>query len=254
VRTCRVHAHCVLCAAVRPLHTHTARAHIAHTHTRACTHTHTHAHTHCSKQDLVEGSHAQTHPHAHTRTHTHTHTHTQDLVEAGTTGAGSPHDPNLLYEIDKLSMERVSVFPDGDINIQAVATAPHTAAFARPLSQAYAMRSSVAPPHPHSVPAGLMHLGGGGAPSPAGHPNQRNGTGTGTGANTGTSGSGNGPRVSGSTLQMLNHLQSLTPAELDRVEERMRAEALARAGGRAPGPSGLPPGARGQAGMTSSHR
>jgi hypothetical protein len=174
-------------------------------------------------------------------------------VEAGTTGTGgSPHDPNLLYEIDKLSMERVSVFPDGDINIQGVATAAHTAAFARPVSQAYAMRSSVLPPHPHSVPQGLTHL----AQSPAAHHNNQR-TGTGTGGNAGTSGTGgssNGARASGRTLEILNRLQSLTPAELDRVEERLRAEALARAGGGAPGPSGVPPGARGQAGLASSHR
>jgi hypothetical protein len=37
-------------------------------------------------------------------------------------------------QIDKLSMERVSVFPDGDINIEAIASAPGTAAFSRPVS------------------------------------------------------------------------------------------------------------------------
>ena len=37
-------------------------------------------------------------------------------------------------QIDKLSLERVSVFPDGDINIEAVATAHGSAAFSKPVS------------------------------------------------------------------------------------------------------------------------
>eukprot|EP00955_Chlamydomonas_euryale_P098459 365146-Chlamydomonas_euryale.AAC.6 len=83
----------------------------------------------------------------------------QDLIEAGAAGTTSA-DPNLLYEIDKLSMERVSVFPDGDVNVQGVATAPHTAAFTRPVSQAHATRTALNPPHPINMPQGLTHLAG----------------------------------------------------------------------------------------------
>ena len=41
---------------------------------------------------------------------------------------------HALLQIDKLSLERVSVFPDGDINIEAVATAHGSAAFSKPVS------------------------------------------------------------------------------------------------------------------------
>jgi hypothetical protein len=41
---------------------------------------------------------------------------------------------------------------------------------------------------------------------------------------------GRNARPSARTVEILNRLQGLTPAELDRVEERLRAEALARAG------------------------
>eukprot|EP00775_Hariotina_reticulata_P004664 gene4664-4917_t len=51
----------------------------------------------------------------------------QDLVESGT----AAKDPALLYEIDKLSMDRVQVYPDGELNVQAVASSGTSAVFAR---------------------------------------------------------------------------------------------------------------------------
>ena len=59
----------------------------------------------------------------------------QDLVEGGAGGrAGSPpRDPNLLYEVDRLSMNRVTVFPDEELNVQAMA-GNSSAAFARAAS------------------------------------------------------------------------------------------------------------------------
>eukprot|EP00879_Flechtneria_rotunda_P031264 GHRR01034134.1.p1 GENE.GHRR01034134.1~~GHRR01034134.1.p1 ORF type:complete len:500 (+),score=163.75 GHRR01034134.1:2438-3937(+) len=44
----------------------------------------------------------------------------QDLLESGT----ATKDPSLLYEIDKLSMDRVQVYPDGELAVQAVAAGP----------------------------------------------------------------------------------------------------------------------------------
>lgn len=53
----------------------------------------------------------------------------------------------------------------------------------------------------------------------------------------------NASRQSARTVEILNRLQGLTPAELDRVEERLRAEAVAKSSE-----------ARGPAGMSSSAR
>ena len=59
--------------------------------------------------------------------------------------------------------------------------------------------------------------------------------------------SANAARPTARTIEILNRLQGLTPAELDRVEDRLRAEAMAKAGG--VGGEG-----RGPAGMSSSSR
>lgn len=86
---------------------------------------------------------------------------------------------------------------------------------------AQALRSSVAPAYPMHVPQGLP----GGSRGP----------------------SANAARPTARTIEILNRLQGLTPAELDRVEDRLRAEAIAKAGGA--GGEG-----RGPAGMSSSSR
>lgn len=39
-----------------------------------------------------------------------------------------------MWQVDKLSMDHVTVFPDGQLNIEAVASMPGTAALARPVS------------------------------------------------------------------------------------------------------------------------
>jgi hypothetical protein len=97
------------------------------------------------------------------------------------------------------------------------------------------------------MPQGLMNAGVGASTGGTGSgrmpmPGQRMTGGTGTG----TSG---GP-ASSRTLGILNQLMSLTPAELDRVEDRMRSEALARAGQRG-GPAGMPMAPGGMQGMAA---
>ena len=71
----------------------------------------------------------------------------QQVVDTNT-GA---RDPNLMFEIDNLSMNKVQVFPDGELDVQARCNAPHSAAFVRPSSAGRSLR-----------PQGL------GAPAPAG--------------------------------------------------------------------------------------
>ena len=55
-------------------------------------------------------------------------------MEGGAGAQAVTRNPNALYEIDKLSMDHVTVFPDGQLNIDAVASVPGTSAFARPVS------------------------------------------------------------------------------------------------------------------------
>ena len=134
-------------------------------------------------------------------------------------------------------MDRVAVFPDGDLNIEAVSTSRASAAFARPvsagalpqqplhgalgtlmprglclgadLSKCLGLCCLVAavqgggaaqPPYPMHMPQGLVNLGQvrGGAPS-------------------GSSRLPANSRSSERVVQILNRLQSLTPAEIDRV-------------------------------------
>jgi len=45
-----------------------------------------------------------------------------------------PFTCSVPSQIDKLSMDKVTVFPDGELNIDAVASVPGTAAFHRPIS------------------------------------------------------------------------------------------------------------------------
>lgn len=40
----------------------------------------------------------------------------QDLVEKG----GGKDDPNLLYEVERMSLDKVHVFPDGELKVEAV--------------------------------------------------------------------------------------------------------------------------------------
>ncbi len=43
---------------------------------------------------------------------------TQDLLEGGAGAAATQKNPNALYEIDKLSLDHVTVFPDGELNVR----------------------------------------------------------------------------------------------------------------------------------------
>ncbi|KAJ9510589.1 hypothetical protein QJQ45_027465 [Haematococcus lacustris] len=64
----------------------------------------------------------------------------QDLVEGGAGAGAAARNPNALYEIDKLSLDHVTVFPDGELNVAAVASVPGTAALARPVSAGRALK------------------------------------------------------------------------------------------------------------------
>jgi hypothetical protein len=61
----------------------------------------------------------------------------QQVVDTNT-GA---RDPNLMFEINNLSMNKVQVFPDGELDIQARNSAPNSAAFVRPPSAHRALRA-----------------------------------------------------------------------------------------------------------------
>eukprot|EP00803_Ostreobium_quekettii_P005628 evm.model.scf_702.2 EVM.evm.TU.scf_702.2 scf_702:12004-15294(-) len=50
----------------------------------------------------------------------------QELVDTKAT-----KDPNLLYEVDRLSLDRVHVFPDGELKVEALSSVPGTAPFAQ---------------------------------------------------------------------------------------------------------------------------
>lgn len=59
----------------------------------------------------------------------------QQVVDTNT----GERDPNLLFEINNMSMNKVQVFPDGELDIQARAERSNTAAFVQPTGAARAM-------------------------------------------------------------------------------------------------------------------
>lgn len=61
----------------------------------------------------------------------------QQVVDTNT----GVHDPNLLFEINNMSMNKVQVFPDGELDIQARADRSNTAAFVKPTGAAVAGRA-----------------------------------------------------------------------------------------------------------------
>lgn len=61
----------------------------------------------------------------------------QQVVDTNT----GMHDPNLLFEINNMSMNKVQVFPDGELDIQARAERSNTAAFVKPTGAAVAGRA-----------------------------------------------------------------------------------------------------------------
>ncbi|GFR41222.1 hypothetical protein Agub_g1895 [Astrephomene gubernaculifera] len=169
----------------------------------------------------------------------------QDLVEGGVGAQAATRDPNVLYQVDKLSMDQVTVFPDGELNVQAVAGVPTAAAFARPVSAGRGLRNpSVGPsppPQPMRMPSGFGNLGAGagpsgsrmGGPSAAG-PSGRPGAALALGA-----APGGGRPVS--REEVVARLQSLSKEELDGFEAALRAQkaAAGRAGGDPGRPGGL---------------
>lgn len=61
----------------------------------------------------------------------------QQVVDTNTGVA----DPNLLFEINNMSMNQVQVFPDGELDIQARAERSNTAAFVKPTGAGRAMQA-----------------------------------------------------------------------------------------------------------------
>ncbi|KXZ56639.1 hypothetical protein GPECTOR_1g576 [Gonium pectorale] len=159
----------------------------------------------------------------------------QDLVEGGPGAQAAGRDPNLLYQVDKLSLDHVTVFPDGELNVQAVAAAPGAAAFTRPVSAGYGLRHP--PPNPGPVqsvrvPPGLA--GGAASPSRVSPPGR-----AGPPLAVGAAGPGSARPVS--REEVVARLQSLSKEELDSFEAALRAQkaAAARAGGDLSRPGGL---------------
>ncbi|GLC35838.1 hypothetical protein PLESTB_000499600 [Pleodorina starrii] len=158
----------------------------------------------------------------------------QDLVEGGPGGQAAARDPNLLYQVDKLSLDQVTVFPDGELNVQAVASAPGAAAFARPISAGRGLRhppASPGPVQPMRVPQGFgaLGMGAGAGAGPSGAS-----PGRGPPLAVGATGPGSGRPVS--REEVVARLQSLSKEELDSFEAALRAQKAAAAGaGRPPG-------------------
>ncbi|KAG2499362.1 hypothetical protein HYH03_002937 [Edaphochlamys debaryana] len=158
----------------------------------------------------------------------------QDLVEGGPGAQAGARDPNLLYQVDKLSLDQVTVFPDGELNVQAVTSVPQSAAFTRPISAGRGLRNppinpSAGPVQPMRMPAGFMP-GAGASPSrgPAPPPGRPLAVG---------SASPGGRPVS--REEVVARLQSLSKEELDSFEAALRAQKAA-GGMRDPGrPGGL---------------
>ncbi|GLI68927.1 hypothetical protein VaNZ11_013348 [Volvox africanus] len=161
----------------------------------------------------------------------------QDLVEGGPGGQAAVRDPNLIYQVDKLSLDQVTVFPDGELNVQAVASAPGAAAFARPISAGRGLRHppvSPGPVQPMRVPQGFGGMAGGAGPSSAPHGRVSAGVPLAVGA----TGPGSGRPVS--REEVVARLQNLSKEELDSFEAALRAQKAA-AGARGNDP-GRPPG------------
>jgi hypothetical protein len=72
----------------------------------------------------------------------------QQVVDTNT----GERDPNLLFEINNLSMNKVQVFPDGELDIQARTSVPNSAAFVRPTSTGRALRAQRPGSLSHATP------------------------------------------------------------------------------------------------------
>lgn len=72
----------------------------------------------------------------------------QQVVDTNT----GERDPNLLFEINNMSMNKVQVFPDGELDIQARAERTNTPAFVKPTGAGRVMqgRQGLSQPAPGS--------------------------------------------------------------------------------------------------------
>jgi hypothetical protein len=71
----------------------------------------------------------------------------QQVVDTNT-GA---RDPNLMFEINNMSMNQLQIFPDGELDVQARCSAPNSAAFVRPSAAARSLHAQ--------RPASVLHPG-----------------------------------------------------------------------------------------------
>ena len=115
----------------------------------------------------------------------------QDLIDAKKAGAPVTEDPNVLFEIDQLSMDKVTVFPDGELSVQAVSSER------QPFDDAPAME-----PLKRIRKPKILSGGGSRTRAAAG-------------------------RGGGAAGGVVNALQALSPAEVDKLEEWIKSEAAA---------------------------
>ena len=115
----------------------------------------------------------------------------QDLIDAKKAGAPVTEDPNVLFEIDQLSMDKVTVFTDGELSVQAVSSER------QPFDDAPAME-----PLKRIRKPKILSGGGSRTQAAAG-------------------------RGGGAAGGVVNALQALSPAEVDKLEEWLKSEAAA---------------------------
>ncbi|KAK9816546.1 hypothetical protein WJX72_001787 [[Myrmecia] bisecta] len=144
----------------------------------------------------------------------------QDVIESG---APVLKDRNLLYEVDKLSLERVQVFPDGELNVQAMARdekkgpvflrqSPQSPGPVHKIRTPTALRSSATSPN-RSRP---MQSPATGRPTSGHRPGS---------AHAGSPQHQQPPRTASPQHEsVLGALQSLSPSEVDRLERALRQD------------------------------
>ena len=155
----------------------------------------------------------------------------QDLLDSGA-AARNPEALQALYEVDKLALDRVTVFPDGELNIQAVAT--DVEPFTRSAIGTRPIARGAAHDHDHGYPGAVYGRREERAerrnpsPRPRGYPGSSSGS-----EGRGGAGEGRGER-SGEQQMFLDMLANLDPEEVDLLEEVQRRARLqsATTGGR----------------------
>ena len=75
-----------------------------------------------------------------------------EMVEASRS-TGMPVDPNRVYEVNKMSMDQVQVFPDGELSVQGVdSVAARSGRFAKPIPVAGSTSRPTSPVKKANIP------------------------------------------------------------------------------------------------------